>query len=200
MIAFIFNGPPGIGKDTIVSEIVNASKTGFSHYEFKDELFRSASKIFNIDMMELKARNSNRLTKEEKVTQWKIPGTSFPEEGLSARDVLMYTSEKIVKPLLGKLYFGKAAAKNVLEENKKSLHENKKVFFSDGGFQAEIEAFLEQKIKTVVIRMHCDGMDFSNDSREYIKDVPGACFFDIDCPRGEVQETVKKVLNIVNRF
>lgn len=187
MIAFILNGPAGIGKDTL------ANMTGLHRLEFKTGLYQSAGKLFDIEPDHLRSLNESRDTKEVKVWEWRIPGTSLPIGGMSPRDVLIHTSEFVVKPLLGRSYFGQLAAKEALSVDAQWC------VFSDGGFKEETEALINAGIKVVVIRLR-DGMTFEGDSRGYLNDTPGAHFHDVDCPRGKVHDTYMRIFAIISEY
>lgn len=188
MIAFILNGPAGIGKDTL------ANMTGLHRLEFKTGLYQSAGKLFDIEPDHLRSLNESRDTKEVKVWEWRIPGTSLPIGGMSPREVLIHTSEFVVKPLLGRNYFGQLAAKAALSVGAQWC------VFSDGGFKEEAEALINAGIKPVIIRLHCEGMTFEGDSRGYLNDIPGACFHDVDCPRGKVHNSFLRISSIMSEY
>lgn len=168
----IFNGPPRSGKDTfadMLEEHYDVYNNGFFVYRdsFKDELIRLVLNYYEIDKREWNDRYEH--SKEE---PWDKLG------GLSQREALIDMSEVKIKPLLGKDYFGKAAAQGlILYEDE----DNNVGVFSDGGFEEEIHPIIDKVgIENVLIfRLHRPDHDFTGDSRGYL-DIDGVTTIDID--------------------
>ena len=150
----ILNGPPGCGKDTIANRM-----DGHIPLSFKDELYTCVAKRYRLERDLVVKLCTDRETKEE-------PNVQFL--GLTPREALIHVSEDIIKPSLGNSFFGKCVAANIL------LHDGAhfgcsapRFVLSDGGFMTEIAPIA--KVATVtVIRLHRDGYDFTNDSRDYL--------------------------------
>ena len=152
---FIFNGPPGSGKD----EACHFLKTnyGYTHLEFKDQLFKETFKFFGVSEGWFMEGYDDRSIKEMPVPQLRVNGNA-----LSRRDAMIYVSEKFIKPKYGKDYFGVKTAENV---NKTDNY-----CFSDGGFVEEIHPLINKlgHDKIRIVQLYRTGCSFSSDSRNYI--------------------------------
>jgi hypothetical protein len=84
--------------------------------------------------------------------------------GMSWRQVYIHYSEKVIKPLHGKRWFGNQWIK-AAEDSKKSV-----ILVPDSGFYDEAEAVVEffGTENVLLIRLYREGYDFNNDSRSYI--------------------------------
>lgn len=155
---FIFNGPPGSGKD----EACRFLKTnyGYKHLEFKDQLFKETFKFFGVSKGWFMKGYNDRSVKEKPVPQLKVNGTS-----LSRRDAMIYVSEKVIKPKYGKDYFGSKTAE--------LLDLSTDYCFSDGGFVEEIHPLINKlgRDKIRIVQLYRTGCSFSSDSRNYIDGV-----------------------------
>tara|TARA_R110002020_G_scaffold123630_1_gene280354 strand:+ start:428 stop:997 length:570 start_codon:yes stop_codon:yes gene_type:complete len=150
----IFNGPPGSGKDECAKHFTKLnSSIGSIHEENKSHLLQLALLITGLDEDEWMSRYLDR---ELKDTPWDKCG------GLSQREFYIKISEEWCKPLFGRDYFGKRSADRVKKSSASCF------FFSDGGFHNETTAIRNGCDNMVIFRLHRDGYDFSNDSRDYI--------------------------------
>jgi hypothetical protein len=150
----IFNGPPGSGKD-LICDMMCENRPHRKHVRFKDHLFKLTMMMYNVDEETFYEIYNNRELKEK-------PMDIFG--GKSIRQAMIFVSEVIMKPHFGKEYFGKITAKSCT----KSWN-----FISDGGFNEEIlEVASELNNNILVIRLHRAGCDFSNDSRDYLQNLP----------------------------
>lgn len=177
-LALILNGPPGSGKDTIAEEFV---KLGFQHFRMKDQLYIDTADVFNVTHEVFKILATNRNTKDVKNILL-VRG----EEMLSPREALIYTAEKIMKPMSGQGYYGHCVFHSCFES------EADYVVISDGGFKEELEPFYNNFNKTIVARLHRDGCTFDNDSRNYIQDVPN--LVDVDIIENHPEKAVEYIL------
>lgn len=148
---FIFNGPPGSGKD----EACHFLKTnyGYKHLQFKDQLFIDTADHFGVSLNWFLSDYHDRTLKE----------ASRPElNGLSKREALIYVSESVIKPKHGKDYFGKRTAEKV------DLNLNH--CFSDGGFIEEVYPLINRvgPENICLVQLYRTGCSFSSDSRNYI--------------------------------
>lgn len=155
-VAIIFNGPPGSGKDLICDylageEFVNFSVINATHLRFKDKLFELVQCIYGLSEKEFFEIYNDRELKE-------TPLDVF--YGRTPRGAMIHVSEDLIKPNFGKDYFGRAAAKAM----KPGIN-----CFSDAGFPEELEPiYNETEGQMLIVQVHRDGCDFSNDSRNYI--------------------------------
>ena len=170
------NGPPGSGKDTVGRMIQDKIGNRVKVDKFASPLDDIARTILNL----------NDITKYKEYQKWR---EIRKEETLlgyptTMRKLLIAISEDLVKPQLGKEYFGLQAAKRVLDEYKYNKEYSTETFFqlkdvivfTDSGFCYEYEIFLSHidsqklKIKTHLIQLHRPNCSFKNDSREWVTD------------------------------
>lgn len=153
----VLNGPPGCGKDTIANLI--ARNGAFIKRQFKDALYEHTAKYFQVDLDKLIHYASDRELKDSK----SLAGLG----GRTPREALIYASESIYKPRYGKQYFGDVEARGV-EELSRRVDGNLNVIYPDGGFPDEVVRVGDAFDCILIIRLHRNGFDFSNDSRDYI--------------------------------
>lgn len=154
----LLNGPPHCGKDTLVKELIPYLK--FKHVKFAGPLKRAIAGALDLRLSDIEDR------KEQ-------PVKAFGE--LTIRRLLIDLSEEHMKPRYGKDIFGKLLW-NDIKNSANSLF-----LVSDCGFHEEVERIISNNgsHNCLLIRIHRDGCDFSQDSRSYIRD--GLCeTFDID--------------------
>jgi hypothetical protein len=154
-VNFIFNGPPGSGKD----EACHFLKTnyGYKHLEFKDQLFKETFKFFGVSKGWFMKGYNDRSVKENPVGQLRVSGTA-----LSRRDAMIYVSERVIKPKYGKDYFGVKTAECV--------DPSLSYCFSDGGFLEEVYPLINRfgPENICIVQLYRTGCSFSSDSRNYI--------------------------------
>lgn len=156
----IFNGPPSSGKDEAckyITENANAVSS-IVHITFKQKLTHLTQVIFGV-------------TPEWWEPLYTESGKNIPRDeldGKSQRDALIFVSETIIKPTMGKEYFGKATIKDIV----KALDNGHSAVISDGGFIEEMIAIDNEprinKDDVLVVRCHREGYDFSGDSRSFV--------------------------------
>lgn len=148
----IFNGPPGVGKDTL----------GYMLYTFMQEhklvAFMQSFKKPLIDIA-LAVSGVDRATWVEWYTQKEKPRKELG--GLSCRQFLIKISEETIKPSFGQNYFGVRAANDLCEGVN---------IFTDGGFVPEVEPLIKKVgiQNVIIIQLSRDGHTFAGDSRSYI--------------------------------
>lgn len=147
----MLNGPPGSGKDT-AAELLKIHQ--FQHHEMKQVLHTLV-------------REYCELTQEEWSEMYRRENKEAPQEklgGKTPREVMIHLSEKIIKPLHGEDFFAQKAADKLAPNQRNAI--------SDCGFPAEIAVMKERfgKENVLLVRLHRDGCDFSNDSRNYVYD------------------------------
>ena len=145
----IFNGPPGSGKDEAAEYF---KSRGFKHLSFKHQLFKETISFFGVDEEWFMNGYSDRSVKER------------PEdllEGMSRREALIYVSEDITKPALGKDIFGVCVAREI--------EIGKDYAISDGGFEEELIPLINRvgAQNIILVQLTRDGCDYSSDSRRY---------------------------------
>ena len=188
MKVLILNGPPGIGKDTLANMLCEVAP--IIRGEFKHFLYVEAAQWIqdhvkgaeNITTAIVKARNENRDLKE---LPW------FLE--LSVRRILQIVSEDVVKPAMGKDYFGRVAAEYWYG---KHIHH----VISDGGFSEEVNAVCDKfgAENVTVIRLKAPGFTFETDSRKYLMQDEVACrVITLEVIRGKPESTVKYLKDIL---
>lgn len=152
----VLNAPANAGKDMVAEYLTSLGCIGeyeVHHKEFKKPLFDIAKAVAQI-----KDHEWDKLyTREFK----EVPSSKL--FGRSPREHMIHTSENLIKPVYGNLYFG-----NVLAM---SLDYGINVV-SDSGFYSELVPIVD-KVKAsniLLVRIHRDGCSFDGDSREYLYD------------------------------
>lgn len=157
----LLNGPKGCGKDTIAKLLV--SRYNFAKHEFKHVLYEETSRVFEIPVQEVRRRNEARELKE-------IPFIYRGEEFPSVRNMLIHTSEIVIKPKYGLDYFGVKAARHVLDMRESGAL-SAPIVFSDSGFEAErlaLKDALSEPVVTVKLVREGYCYDAETDSRNYL--------------------------------
>lgn len=200
MKVIILNGPIGSGKDTIakmLTELVTstmADDTAAVQWCFKDELWRCLGEHFGLGPVELsvlKERHDNRELKE------------IPVEVLgnrSTRQALIYISEEVMKPRLGKDVFGWYAAATLADLKECGY---RMAIGSDGGFIEELRP-IARKYETYVFRLLGRG-SYEGDSRRYLEpeetEQAGArCLVDINLVEGKPFQAVQQILETLVKY
>jgi DNA polymerase III delta prime subunit len=147
----LLSGPPGCGKDTSASFLVNAF-VGAVHREFKGCLHTLTCAHYKVDDPTWK-RLCLRENKE-------VPQPELG--GISPRAAMIHMSEVVIKPTHGNDYFAVCTAD--------SLVSGKLNVVSDCGFQEEIGVMVDRlgAANVLVIRIHRAGHTFAGDSRAYV--------------------------------
>lgn len=145
----IFNGPPGSGKDEAASYF---KRRGFKHLSFKYALFKETVAFFGVDEDWFMNGYDDRSVKER------------PEEmleGMSRREALIYVSEEITKPAMGKDIFGVCVAQEIVDGMNYCI--------SDGGFVEELVPLINRvgADNMILVQLTREGCDYSSDSRRY---------------------------------
>ncbi len=173
----IFNAPPRAGKEVAAKAVIKSINTQDSnlvayHKEFKDELFKVAANTLGISVEDfLKDYNSKvkdvveskYLFNVDEDVWWKdVPIYDVNGKLYSKRQWLIHISENVIKPSFGKDAFGKMFVNSLPEEGV--------IAVSDGGFPEEIQPVIDHvgPDNITIIRIHREGCDFSNDSRNYL--------------------------------
>ena len=157
-IIFYLNGPPGCGKDSIGQGICDALRTEVQKLAFKSHLYVVTAAIVGMDLDDFVAICTDRETKDRRGL---LPSGPFGND--TPRDAMIFVSERVIKPSLGKSFFGNIAAMSVLPHPGVTV-------FTDSGFSEEIARVhgeLPEAIH-VLVRIHRDGCSFEGDSRSHL--------------------------------
>lgn len=142
----ILNGPPRSGKDTaaqMLAEIIpNSTRCSFKKKLLDFWQLSSGAKITNYE----KAKDTTNLRSE-----------------------LIHLSENIIKPALGKDFFAKVAAAEVLAQSTRFATE-KTFIFDDGGFPEELEVMKKCFPRVSVVQIVRKKHTFHNDSRKFFNE------------------------------
>lgn len=152
----ILNGPPGSGKDTIADFI--AAEFNAEHLRFKTKLYAITALINNINLDTFMRYASDKDTKDSvKLAR-----------GLTTRQLLIETSENVIKPYYGKDYFGNDVGDSILKSDKSLF------ILSDGGFPEELTSMIKtgklNRSDVVIVKLYRNGCNFDNDSRTYFNE------------------------------
>jgi hypothetical protein len=177
----VMNSAPNTGKDTAADYI--AEKYQAQHLRFKDGLYKVAAMVAGVNAKDLKYIATERELKE-------VPNPYFIVNGkaVSPRQWLIHCSENVVKPLLGKDFFGKQLAQSITSDL---------VVISDSGFESEIVPLLQAGHYICVIRIERDGYTFEGDSRSYLPTSPLYHTFLVN-NNGTLEQFLNKIGSIVD--
>jgi hypothetical protein len=154
----IFNAPPNSGKDACCEYL--AKQYNAHHTYFKKALYDVAAKTSGLPLSYIRTVCTDRKYKE-----FKNAFMMVDREQVTPRQYLIHVSENVVKPLLGKSYFGNKIAEEIVNTP------NNLIVVSDGGFEEELLPLLNlPDTEVIVVRLYRDGCNFNNDSRKYFTD------------------------------
>lgn len=182
----ILNGPPGVGKDTLAMELEKL--LGIANISFKKPMWDIAEAVLGPERFEMFCDLYH--DRETKDTPQEALG------GKSPRGFFIHISESFIKPLLGEEYFGDRLLELYCELAGVGV-------VSDGGFPRELFPFCRALVDVQVVRLHREGYDFSNDSRNYIHEsdfleLPAhtrPTFYDLTLEDGKVDEALSSMLD-----
>ena len=150
----ILNGPAGVGKDTIGSEL--EAYYDCNMVSFKRPMFGIAASLLGGESFDkFIAAYDDRNQKEQP--------QSFLG-GKTCREFMIWISESVVKPLFGNRHFGK-----LLSELLKRCDDGSVFVCTDGGFPDEVIQLVEDGHDVTVVRLFMEGKTFAGDSRNYIR-------------------------------
>jgi hypothetical protein len=150
-----FNGPPRVGKDTLVNGLLSRFPTA-RNIKFSTPL-KSALPIFF-------GLTKDQISTLEQVKD--VPRADFL--GNSWREVQISLSEDWAKPTFGKTVFGDITCNIIKADQYANIF-----LISDSGFQEEAGALVEQfgKENCLLIRLKREGTNFNRDSRSYWENI-----------------------------
>ena len=178
----LFNGPPGSGKDTLANGLVKDSIQRGGVAKFAAPLKAGVPAFYGISQERFDFWDS---CQEEK----KKPRDELL--GLSCRQAQINLSEVYGKPVHGDSFFGE-----IMLAKLQGAVNTDYVAISDSGFRPEAEVQVEifGPTEIFLVRIHRDGTNFDEDSRDYIhlSDL-GVAELDLDNNR-TVEEAVLDVM------
>jgi hypothetical protein len=177
----VMNAPAQSGKDCAADYVTE--KYQAQHLRFKDGLYKVAAMVAGITEFQMKQLATFRPTKETPSRYFSVGG-----EQVSPRQWLIHCSENVVKPLLGKDFFGKQLAQSITSDL---------VVISDSGFESEIVPLLEAGHDVYVFRIEREGYTFAGDSRSYLPTSPLYKTFLLE-NNGTLDQFLNKVGSIVD--
>lgn len=186
----ILNAPPRSGKDTIAK--LFEENHNFPIVSFKRPMFNIASCILGETAYQVFIEVYDTDLKDSK--KFDFLG------GMTCREFMIWISEEIVKPKFGNKHFGW-----LMSEALEEMSEDCNTFIcSDGGFPDEVEALIDFGHEVHLVRMHRDGFNFDNDSRDYIH-LSGtyaerAKQYDINMIDGNPEHSMREIAAICNTY
>lgn len=150
----ILNGPAGVGKDTIGSELE-------AYYDCNLVSFKRP--MFGIAASLLGGKSFDKFITAYDDRNQKDQPQSFLG-GKTCREFMIWISESIVKPLLGNQHFSK-----LLSELLNRCDDGSVFVCTDGGFPEEVIQLVEDGHDVTLVRLFMDGKTFEGDSRDYIR-------------------------------
>jgi hypothetical protein len=182
-LVIILNGPPGCGKDTIAVEL-GLRHDFVEHHEMKRPIYDVVAKELFLDPEEFEWRARDRKLKE-------VPHYWYNR---SPRELMISTSEDLIKPLYGDEHFGRLASACVTDSTAEVC------VFSDGGFKEELWPLIDDGHKVIVLRLYRQGFGFAGDSRNYLRDrdVPHIEMRDVHLRSGCQYSAVRDVEEVIS--
>jgi len=186
----LMNGAASTGKSDAVAHL--KLTLPLVSRQAKDRLHELTATLFGVSQERYWEIYNNRELKEEPLEEFRISfmeyewerlegflgydivdyetpkaqlrGQNLCELNLSIREAMIYVSEIICKPRLGKAYFGKARAD--------SIQEGELVIDDSCGFAHELPPLIERvgQENILLLRIHREGYTFDGDSRGLIPD------------------------------
>jgi hypothetical protein len=162
-VLFLFNGPPGSGKDAIANYMIN-------EYRIDGEICKFADNIRNTIFATFPHINADNY---DSLKNLPIGGIfQNDKKDITLRQFIIKYAEEFMKPIFGKDIFAKITHQKIME-----LFDKKQcVFVTDLGKDEEIDFIYKNitnsDIEIVLVQVYRKGCSFINDSRTYIdKDV-----------------------------
>jgi hypothetical protein len=183
----MFNAPPRAGKDTLCKALktkLKACNIAVKHASFAKQLKLSTHAAFGIYGVPFNFFE-------------KLKDTPLAEfHGLTPRQAYINHSEKYIKPLYGKDFFGKLLVKELTGWKARQLDKKSVILISDSGFKEEAQplkkAFTDDEINLVHLRR--DSTSFNIDSRAYWYD-SDIKLFDVYNKENEIEKTVDLIFD-----
>lgn len=188
----LLNGPPSSGKDTAALSLFNPSRVRLGNYtppvsDILHAKFSAPIKGAFAGMLGTEMDHRFRVEPYESKKEQVVA-----EVGVSYRQWQKDFSEKFMKPLYGESIFARiltAQLNSGIIETRNEKADFPFICISDCGFQIEVDYLFSnilQPARFLLLQLQREGCDFSIDSREYVKPVPGMDFYII--PNNGTQE------------
>lgn len=161
----LINGPARSGKDTLAEAIiqewlVKIDDTTYATHKFADIMHTFWESVF-----------CTMLDYEDFVEHVKGSKKSIqnPLIGISYRQGMIALSEELIKPMLGKDFFGRYTAADI-DFHAKLRNDEYVAVISDSGFKEEAVCIIEKfgAENVLLIKLYRPGFTFVGDSRNYI--------------------------------
>jgi hypothetical protein len=160
----LLNGPPRSGKDT-AARIIIKDMPGTVRHGFADPLKNATHALY----CRACASDAYEDVKD-------TPHADFL--GLSPRQAYIEMSERMVKPVRGKAFFGSVMVRQVERARAAGA---RMVVIPDSGFASELAPIIAAvgPASVLLLRMHRPGATFAGDSRSYVEAPAGVRSFEI---------------------
>lgn len=159
----VFNGPPGVGKDTAVKACLSYLYTHTPWYQARHMKFAEPLKRATHMLYGLNHWDWDHFDKPEFVKYKNVPCGEFM--GMSPREAYISMSENYAKTI-DPLFFGWIARR------KMGATTSSVFMFSDSGFIDELTPIVDWVTPSslMIVELHAEGKSYSGDSRGYIGD------------------------------
>lgn len=180
-IGVAFNGPPGIGKDTLVRMISELLDNRIEVGTLANMIRTDASEYYGID-------NFFELSTHRDTKDVKCPGFS-----MTPRQMLIDYSENVIKARLGKDYFAKKFARD--------MSQHAAFMMTDLGFREEATALADEVDLLIIVCLEHPDFDFSRDSRGHVKLVhPNVVNMPFIINRGDADGDARRALETIQKI
>ena len=177
-VGVAFNGPPGIGKDTLVKLINEVLFDKIPVGTLANMIRQDAAAYYGIE-------NFFELSTDRETKDTKCPGFS-----MTPRQMLIDYSENVIKKNHGKDFFAKKFAEQMSQEQQ--------FMMTDLGFVEEAEALADRVDLLIIMQLEHPDFDFSRDSRGYVK-LHRSNVFNLPfvVSRGDAQSDARRILEAI---
>lgn len=199
---YLFNGPPRVGKDTLVNGLSKSNHgIKFSLAEpIRSTLYNIFPYINDSNIDDLKNKN--------------LFINDTTETDITGRQFMIDYAENYIKPKFGKHIFIQLLIKKIINLDNKNNNigiydDTLNIYISDLGFKEEFDCIINNsiinnkyKVKFYLIRLHNENCSFDNDSRSYIKLEKSSNFikvYDIENKKNGISNFIKEVQDIINK-
>lgn len=169
-LVIMFNGPPRSGKDS-ACEIIMEHFPDVHYAYFKEVLYKECAKILGLDFNFWASVCQNGDLKDKPMLTM-VAG----EAGalMTPRDILIYLSEKVLKPKYGKEFIARGTAEtisNLIQYQREQSNEAAVIVVPDLGFDYEIDTVRKMipDAHVISVAVYRPGFTFEGDSRSYVK-------------------------------